>query len=167
MITLHPPEWSLAFSASVWLWKSLVSTSQIKLPTRQCRFYTYLNWSLFTPAVKSPVIEDMMAWWSGESGAIHWYLIDKFGGSKFAPARGTASEYVGILGGYCWKFGHLPMLLKIFVMKMAPGTKLLPRWLCCCWKSKDLTFVNEALEGKTYLVGETLSLVPISWCHSS
>ena len=92
-----------------------------------------------------------------ESGAITEYLIDKFGQGKFAPARGTAEyvEYSQWLH-FAESSGILPMLLKIFVMKDGAETNFLGGY-ADDENQKILTFVNQSLEGKTYLVGETLT----------
>ncbi|MEZ8316778.1 glutathione S-transferase family protein, partial [Vibrio splendidus] len=92
-----------------------------------------------------------------ESGAITEYLIDKYGQGKFAPTRGTVDyvEYSQWLH-FAESSGILPMLLKIFVMKDGCETNFLGDY-ADDENQKILTYVNNALEGKTYLVADTLT----------
>ncbi|MCG9642441.1 glutathione S-transferase [Vibrio sp. Isolate34] len=156
MITLHHLNKSRS-KRIIWLLEELGVDYQIKPYQRDSvTFLAPPELKSVHPLGKSPVIEDDGVVIS-ESGAITEYLIDKFGQGKFAPERGTAEyvEYSQWLH-FAESSGILPMLLKIFVMKDGCETNFLSGY-ADDENKKILTFVNETLEGKTYLVGETLT----------
>ncbi|MCK8134593.1 glutathione S-transferase family protein [Pseudoalteromonas sp. 2CM28B] len=105
---------------------------------------------------KSPVIED-----DGlivtESGAITDYLITKYGNGKFAPKAGTA-EYVDYQQWlhFAESSAILPLLLKMFVQKDGAKTQFLEGY-ADAETAKVISYFNSRLEGKRYLVGETLT----------
>ncbi|OBT31059.1 glutathione S-transferase family protein [Vibrio splendidus] len=156
MITLHHLNKSRS-KRIIWLLEELGVDYQIKPYQRDSvTFLAPPELKSVHPLGKSPVIED-----DGivitESGAITEYLIDKYGQGKFAPTRGTADyvEYSQWLH-FAESSGILPMLLKIFVMKDGCETNFLGGY-ADDENQKILTYVNNALEGKTYLVADTLT----------
>ncbi|BED90799.1 MULTISPECIES: glutathione S-transferase family protein [unclassified Pseudoalteromonas] len=105
---------------------------------------------------KSPVIED-----DGlivtESGAITDYLITKYGNGKFAPNAGTA-EYVDYQQWlhFAESSAILPLLLKMFVLKDGAKTTFLENY-ADAETVKVISYFNDRLQGKRYLVGDTLT----------
>ena len=105
---------------------------------------------------KSPVIED-----DGlivtESGAITDYLITKYGTGKFAPKAGTA-EYVDYQQWlhFAESSAILPLLLKMFVLKDGAKTEFLENY-ADAETVKVISYFNDRLQGKRYLVGDTLT----------
>lgn len=105
---------------------------------------------------KSPVIEDdglVIA----ESGAITDYLITKYGKGKFAPVTGTAEfvDYQQWLH-FAESSAILPLLLKMFVQKDGAKTQFLEGY-ADAETAKVISYFNSRLEGKRYLVGDTLT----------
>ena len=108
------------------------------------------------PLGKSPVIEDngqIIA----ESGAITDYLISKYGNGKFAPSR-DSKDYI-----YYQQWLHfaessaiLPLLLKMFVKKDGAKTQFLEGY-ADAETAKVISYFNDRLEGKRYLVGDSLT----------
>ncbi|MFU2511504.1 glutathione S-transferase family protein [Pseudoalteromonas sp. ASV78] len=108
------------------------------------------------PLGKSPVIEDdglVIA----ESGAITDYLITKYGNGKFAPQVGT-NEYVDYQQWlhFAESSAILPLLLKMFVQKDGAKTEFLEGY-ADAETAKVISYFNARLEGKRYLVGDTLT----------
>jgi len=108
------------------------------------------------PLGKSPVIEDdglVIA----ESGAITDYLITNYGKGKFAPATGTAEfiDYQQWLH-FAESSAILPLLLKMFVQKDGAKTQFLEGY-ADAETAKVISYFNNRLEGKRYLVGDTLT----------
>ena len=108
------------------------------------------------PLGKSPVIEDdglVIA----ESGAITDYLITKYGKGKFAPVTGTAEfvDYQQWLH-FAESSAILPLLLKMFVQKDGAKTQFLEGY-ADAETAKVISYFNSRLEGKRYLVGDTLT----------
>lgn len=108
------------------------------------------------PLGKSPVIEDdglIVA----ESGAITDYLITKYGNGKFAPPVGTA-EYVDYQQWlhFAESSAILPLLLKMFVQKDGAKTQFLAGY-ADAESAKVISYFNDRLAGKRYLVGDTLT----------
>ncbi|KDC55802.1 glutathione S-transferase family protein [Pseudoalteromonas sp. S3431] len=105
---------------------------------------------------KSPVIED-----SGliiaESGAITDYLITKYGNGKFAPKVNTA-EYVDYQQWlhFAESSAILPLLLKMFVLKDGAKMQFLEGY-ADAETAKVISYFNDRLEGKRYLVGDSLT----------
>lgn len=108
------------------------------------------------PLGKSPVIED-----NGmvitESGAITEYLIDTYGEGKFAPQRGTQAyiDYSQWLH-FAESSAILPLLLKLFVEKDGCETNFLAGY-ADVEIAKVIGYFEQRLEGKTYLVGDSLT----------
>ncbi|WGV97931.1 glutathione S-transferase [Vibrio sp. YMD68] len=108
------------------------------------------------PLGKSPVIEN-----DGlivtESGAITEYLIDTYGKGELAPARGTRAytEYSQWLH-FAESSAMLPLLLKLFVTKDGCKTNFLADY-ADAETMKVLSYFDQSLEGKTYLVEERLT----------
>lgn len=108
------------------------------------------------PLGKSPVIEDdgiIVA----ESGAITEYLIDKYADGKFAPKRGTKEhvEYSQWIH-FAESSAILPLLLKMFVAKDGCETNFLASY-ADMEIEKVMSFFDDSLAGKRYLVADQLS----------
>ena len=105
---------------------------------------------------KSPVIEDdglVIA----ESGAITDYPITKYGNGKFAPTAGT-KDYIDYQQWlhFAESSAILPLLLKMFVLKDGAKTQFLENY-ADAETAKVISYFNDRLEGKRYLVGDTLT----------
>ena len=108
------------------------------------------------PLGKSPVIEDgdiKIA----ESGAIVDYLIRKFGAGRLAPV-GEGVEHEAYLEWLHYAEGSamLPLMINLYVMRLGEaGAPLKDR--IDSEIDNHLSYVNEALEGREYLVGSDLT----------
>lgn len=108
------------------------------------------------PLGKAPVIED-----NGqiitESGAITDYLISRYGKGKFAPSPDSKehTEYQQWLH-FAESSAILPLLLKMFVQKDGAKTQFLESY-ADSEAAKILTYFNNQLEGKRYLINDTLT----------
>lgn len=108
------------------------------------------------PLGKSPVIKDgdlVVA----ESGAITEYLIEKYAADRLAPARGSA-DYVQYLQWihFAESSAMVPLLLKMFLQKDGAKTNFLQDY-ADGEALKVLTYLSQQLDGRRYLVGDTLS----------
>ncbi|MBB1334322.1 glutathione S-transferase [Pseudoalteromonas sp. SG43-7] len=108
------------------------------------------------PLGKSPVIEDngqIIA----ESGAITDYLISKYGNGKFAPSR-DSKDYIDYQQWlhFAESSAILPLLLKMFVQKDGAKTQFLEGY-ADAETAKVISYFNDRLEGKRYLVGDSLT----------
>jgi glutathione S-transferase len=108
------------------------------------------------PLGKSPVItdgEETIA----ESGAIVDYIIRKYGHGNLAPKPGT-HEYERYLEWLHYAEGSamLPLMLNLYTMRLgeagAPLKERIDEEI-----NNHLSYVNGALAGKSYLLGETFS----------
>jgi glutathione S-transferase len=111
---------------------------------------------LIHPLGKSPVIEDnglIVA----ESGAITDYLITAYGNGKLTPKAGT-SDYIDYQQWlhFAESSAILPLLLKMFVLKDGAKTEFLEGY-ADKEIEKVISYFNDRLEGKRYLVADTLS----------
>jgi len=108
------------------------------------------------PLGKSPVIEEDGRVIS-ESGAITEYLIEKYAPTELAPEKESA-EYIDYLQWlhFAESSAILPLLLKVFIAKDGAPTNFVADYADAEIK-KVMTYVNERLEGKTYLVEERLT----------
>ncbi|MBL4830344.1 MAG: glutathione S-transferase [Aliivibrio sp.] len=108
------------------------------------------------PLGKSPVLEDdgMVI---AESGAITEYLINKFAEEKLAPPRGTKAyvEYSQWMH-FAESSAILPLLMKMYLQKDGCDTNFLAGYVDN-EIGKVISYFNQSLQGKTYLVGEQLS----------
>lgn len=108
------------------------------------------------PLGKSPVITD------GEhcvfeSGAIVEYLIQRYGNGRLAPASGT-DDYVQYLEWLHYAEGSamLPLLLRLYTGRLGDAAApLAPR--INEEIDNHFSFVNQALENRTFFVGEELT----------
>jgi glutathione S-transferase len=108
------------------------------------------------PLGKSPVITDGDVV-VHESGAIIDYLIRRHGGGRLQPDPQTAAydDYVQWLH-YAEGSAMLPLLLKMYVGRLGEaGAPLKPR--IDSEINNHLGFINGALAGKAYLLGEELT----------
>ena len=108
------------------------------------------------PLGKSPVLEA-----DGlqliESGAIVDYLVRRHGGGRFRPAPDTADfeSYQQWLH-YAEGSAMLPLMLKLYVSRLGEaGAPLWPR--IDSEIANHLGFVDRALAGREWLLGDTLS----------
>lgn len=108
------------------------------------------------PLGKSPVIE------AGgtvvfESGAIVDHLIRHHGGGRLQPAAGTADfEVYNQWLHYAEGSAMLPLMLRLYVGRLGDaGAPLKPR--IDSELANHLGFVNRALEGREFLVGDSLT----------
>ena len=108
------------------------------------------------PLGKSPVIED-----NGkvitESGAITDYLINKYGKGKFMPSQQSDSyvDYQQWLH-FAESSAMVPLLLKLFITKDGCKTNFIADY-ADNEIAKILSYVNQQLQGKQYLVDDTLT----------
>ncbi|MFA0439065.1 glutathione S-transferase [Vibrio sp. 10N.286.49.C2] len=156
MITLHHLNKSRS-KRIIWLLEELGVDYQIKPYQRDSvTFLAPPELKSIHPLGKSPVLED-----DGlivtESGAITEYLIDKYGKGSLAPARGTReyTEYSQWLH-FAESSAILPLLLKLFVAKDGCKTHFLADY-ADAETAKVLSYFDQSLAGKTYLVDEQLS----------
>jgi len=108
------------------------------------------------PLGKSPVIEDdgvVIA----ESGAITEYLINKYAADKLAPKQ-LSQEYVDYSQWihFAESSAILPLLLKMFVEKDGCQTNFMAAY-ADIEIAKVISYFDESLANKTYLVGEQLT----------
>lgn len=105
---------------------------------------------------KAPVLED-----NGkaiiESGAICEYLIGKYASKRLAPAA-DSDDYIDYLQWmhYAESSCILPLLMRMYIKMDGCETNFLAGYVQ--QEVEDvINYFNDALEGKTYLVGERLS----------
>ena len=156
MITLHHLNKSRS-KRIIWLLEELELEYEIKPYQRDSvSFLAPPELKSIHPLGKSPVIEDDGLIVS-ESGAITDYLIDKYGKGKLAPKR-SSNAYVEYSQWLHFAEGSamLPLLLKLFVAKDGCETNFLAGY-ADAETLKILSYFNQSLEGKTYLVGEQLT----------
>ncbi|WP_022939882.1 glutathione S-transferase family protein [Psychromonas hadalis] len=108
------------------------------------------------PLGKSPVIEDngqIIA----ESGAISEYLISRYGSGKLAPQKETNeySEYLQWLH-FAESSAILPLLMKMYLQKDGCETRYLATYVDS-EINNVISYFNDSLKGKTYLINEQLS----------
>ena len=108
------------------------------------------------PLGKSPVVTegDLTIF---ESGAIISYIIRRHGGGKLAPdlASPDYDRYVSWLH-YAEGSAMLPLMLNMYVMRLGEGgAPLQPRIESEI--DTHIGYVNGALEGREYLVGDSLT----------
>lgn len=156
MITLHHLNKSRS-KRIIWLLEELELEYEVKPYLRDSvSFFAPPELKSIHPLGKSPVIED-----DGlvitESGAITDYLIETYGQGKLAPKRGTKAhvEYSQWLH-FAEGSAMLPLLLKLFVAKDGCETNFLAGY-ADAETLKILSYFNQSLEGKTYLVDEQLT----------
>ncbi len=156
MITLHHLNKSRS-KRIIWLLEELGLDYQIKAYQRDSQtFLAPPELKAIHPLGKSPVIEyeqQVIA----ESGAITEYLIDTHAAGSLAPEKGTA-EYVEYLQWlhFAESSAILPLLLRMFVAKDGCVTNFLEGY-ADAETAKVLSYVNQALEGKRYLVADKLT----------
>ncbi|MCL1114354.1 glutathione S-transferase family protein [Shewanella basaltis] len=108
------------------------------------------------PLGKSPVLEaDGLT--IAESGAITQYLIETYGADKLMPAKGSA-DYIDYIQWmhFAESSAALPLLLKIFVNMEGGETRFIGKY-ADVEAQKVISYVDKRLEGKRYLVGDSLS----------
>ena len=105
---------------------------------------------------KAPVLED-----NGksiiESGAITEYLIARYGAGRLAPAV-DSDDHIDYLQWihYAESSCILPLLMRMYIKMDGCDTNFLAGYVD--QEVKDvISYYNDQLEGKTYLVGEQLS----------
>jgi glutathione S-transferase len=108
------------------------------------------------PLGKSPVVTegDLTVF---ESGAIIDYIIRRHGGGRLAPDPATTDydRYVSWLH-YAEGSAMLPLMVNMYVMRLGEGgAPLQPR--ITSEIDNHIGFVNASLEGRDYLVGDSLT----------
>jgi len=108
------------------------------------------------PLGKSPVLETA-DFTIAESGAITDYLIQTYGADRLMPAKGSA-DYIDYQQWmhFAESSAALPLLLKMFVKMEGAPTHFIAGY-ADTEVAKVIGYVNDRLEGKSYLVGNTLS----------
>ncbi|HDY7880724.1 glutathione S-transferase [Vibrio vulnificus] len=156
MITLHHLNKSRS-KRIIWLLEELGVDYQVVAYQRDSvTFLAPPELKAIHPLGKSPVIEadgKVIA----ESGAITEYLIAKHAPLRLAPAPESA-EYVEYLQWlhFAESSGILPLLLKVFLTKDGTQTQFLALY-ADAEINKVVGYLDQSLQGKNYLVGETLS----------
>jgi len=156
MITLHHLNKSRS-KRIIWLLEELELEYEIKPYLRDSvSFLAPPELKSIHPLGKSPVIEDDGIIIS-ESGAITDYLIEKYGQGKLVPQRGSRAyvEYSQWLH-FAEGSAMLPLLMKMFVAKDGCETNFLAGY-ADAETAKILTYFDQSLVGKTYLVDEQLT----------
>jgi len=108
------------------------------------------------PLGKSPVVEEHGKVIT-ESGAITEYLISKYAADRLAPELGSDDhlDYVQWLH-FAESSAALPLLLKTFVAKDGAQMNFLPDY-AEIEVDKVMSYVDQRLEGKRYLVADKLT----------
>ena len=156
MITLHHLNKSRS-KRIIWLLEELGVDYQVVAYQRDSvTFLAPPELKAIHPLGKSPVIEadgKVIA----ESGAITEYLIAQHAPQRLAPAQESA-EYVEYLQWlhFAESSGILPLLLKVFLTKDGAQTQFLAQY-ADAEINKVVGYLDQSLQGKNYLVGETLS----------
>lgn len=156
MITLHHLNKSRS-KRIIWLLEELgVDYQVIAYQRDSVTFLAPPELKAIHPLGKSPVIEadgKVIA----ESGAITEYLIAKYAPQRLAPAQESA-EYVEYLQWlhFAESSGILPLLLKVFLTKDGTQTQFLAQY-AESEINKVVGYLDQSLQGKNYLVGDTLS----------
>ncbi|HAS6278275.1 TPA: glutathione S-transferase [Vibrio vulnificus] len=156
MITLHHLNKSRS-KRIIWLLEELGVDYQVVAYQRDSvTFLAPPELKAVHPLGKSPVIEadgKVIA----ESGAITEYLIAKHAPLRLAPEPESA-EYVEYLQWlhFAESSGILPLLLKVFLAKDGAQTQFLAQY-ADAEINKVVGYLDQSLQGKNYLVGETLS----------
>jgi glutathione S-transferase len=115
------------------------------------------------PLGKAPVIVDQGRTLI-ESGAIVDYLVRRHGGGRLQPAADTPEydEYQQWLH-YAEGSAMLPLMLHLYVSRLGEGGA--PLWPRIEGEiANHLGYVNVALEGRRYLVGDAFSGADIQMC---
>lgn len=156
MITLHHLNQSRS-KRIIWLLEELgVDYSIVSYQRDSVSFLAPPELKSIHPLGKSPVIEEdgrVIA----ESGAITEYLISKYGAEILAPDS-KSDDYLDYLQWlhFAESSAALPLLLKLFVAKDGAPTNFL-RDYADSEIDKVMTYVNQRLEGKRYLVADKLT----------
>ncbi|MEH6464046.1 MAG: glutathione S-transferase family protein [Shewanella psychromarinicola] len=108
------------------------------------------------PLGKSPVLE-ASGYTIAESGAITDYLIQTYAADRLMPAPGTA-DYIDYQQWmhFAESSAALPLLLKMFVKMEGAETQFIGGY-ADAETAKVIGYVNDRLDGKSYLVGNSLS----------
>ncbi|MGS0679904.1 glutathione S-transferase family protein [Shewanella sp. 125m-7] len=156
MITLHHLNKSRS-KRIIWLLEELGLDYKIKAYQRDSQtFLAPDELKAIHPLGKSPVIEYQQQV-IAESGAITQYLIDTHAAGTLAPER-ASQDYVEYLQWlhFAESSAILPLLLRMFVAKDGCQTNFLEGY-AAVETDKVLSFVNQSLEGKRYLVADKLT----------
>ncbi|WP_372738464.1 glutathione S-transferase family protein [Neptunomonas sp.] len=156
MITLHHLNKSRS-KRIVWLLEELAV--DYELVTYQRDATTFLapeSLKKVHPLGKSPVLETA-DFTIAESGAITDYLIQTYAADRLMPAKGSA-DYIDYQQWmhFAESSAALPLLLKIFVKMEGAPTNFISGY-ADAEAAKVIGYVNDRLDGKSYLVGNTLS----------
>ncbi|MFD2176217.1 glutathione S-transferase family protein [Veronia pacifica] len=156
MITLHHLNKSRS-KRIIWLLEELEQPYEIAAYQRDATtFLAPPELKAVHPLGKSPVLEidgKVLA----ESGAITEYLIHRYAPDTLAPAK-DSPEYADYL--YWMHFAEssamLPLLLVTFLKREPAKTEFLESY-ANSEAANILGYINQCLEGKNYLVGDSLT----------
>lgn len=156
MLTLHHLNDSRS-QRILWLLEELGTPYQLKQYQRDAK--TRLappELEAVHPLGKSPVIVDGGTT-IAESGAIVDYIIRRYGGGKMMPAQGSAEfEAYNEWLHYAEGSAMLPLMMHLYVSRLGDaGKPLHPR--IDSEMVRHLGYVDRALEGRAFFVGEALS----------
>ncbi|WOT04946.1 glutathione S-transferase family protein [Shewanella youngdeokensis] len=156
MITLHHLNKSRS-KRIIWLLEELGLDYQIKSYQRDSQtFLAPAELKAIHPLGKSPVLEYHQQIIT-ESGAIIEYLIEQHAPDKLAPEKNSPHyrEYLQWLH-FAESSAMLPLLLRMFVAKDGCKTNFLEGYAAAESES-ILSYVNQSLAGKRYLVADKLT----------
>ncbi|HLY05040.1 MAG TPA: glutathione S-transferase [Rhizomicrobium sp.] len=108
------------------------------------------------PLGKSPVITDE-GHTIAESGAIIEYILDRYGGNRMRPERGS-DDYIGYIEWMHYAEGSamLPLLLHLYAGFLGEGAApLRPR--IDGEIANHLSYIAGAVQGREFIVGDALS----------
>ncbi|WP_251358957.1 glutathione S-transferase family protein [Kangiella sp. TOML190] len=172
MITLHHLNQSRS-KRIIWLLEEL--GLEYKLIPYQRDAVTFLappELKSVHPLGKSPVVEDKGVV-IAESAAITDYLIEKYGQGRLAPEKHSHDhiEYMQWLH-FAESSGVLPLLLQTFIDLDKAETTFLKGY-ADSEARKIMSYLDQSMHDKTFLVGETLSGADImisfilEWLHKN
>lgn len=156
MITLHHLNHSRSWRI-VWLLEALGEPYQIKAYARRAdNALAPEALKAIHPLGKAPIL-DIDGHIIAESGAMVEYLIERYGAGQLAPARDSAefADYLQWIH-FAESSAMLPFLLKLFIDRDGCQTHFMDDY-ATAESGKILSYWEQSLTGKTYLVGERLS----------
>ncbi|MDB2386644.1 glutathione S-transferase [Shewanella sp.] len=156
MITLHHLNKSRS-KRIIWLLEELGLDYQVKAYQRDSQtFLAPPQLKAIHPLGKSPVIE-YQGKVIAESGMITEFLIDAHAAGLLSPEKGS-NDYIEYLQWlhFAESSAILPLLLRMFVAKEGGKTQFLEAY-AAAETDKILSYVNQSLAGKRYLVADKLT----------
>ena len=163
MITLH----HLNFSRStrvLWLLEELGMDYDLKVYARDQNFRAPADLRLVHPLGKAPVLVDdglVLA----ESGTILRYLEGKYGDGRLVPAAGTRDRAIHDEWlDYAESSAGLPIMLTL-LGEMTGGLPPGLAGFTAPELAKTLAFISDRVSGRTYLMGDRLTLADIQMSY--